>query len=263
MAEDVASIGVKFETDDIARGKASLEALAQQGPKVEKAMAGVEGAATPRLMKALADGISVPVGALRKMAEEGKLTSAVLSEALPKALGQLREEAKEVQTIGGAFTVLKNNIMEMVGAQSNASGTTKAFASGINALANNLDLLAAAGGAVAVVLGGALRRPDHCVGRGFCRLCSAGRPLPGRPGQHGWRQHDRCGGPGHRGRGCARRICRHVAARRPGGCRADRRWLGRDGLLHLRRQRQCAGQEHRRPGPAPGGPQAQDRCAAA
>ncbi|EPD35915.1 tape measure protein, partial [Delftia acidovorans] len=109
--------------------------------------------AAPRLMKALADGINVPVGALRKMAEEGKLTSAVLSEALPKALGQLREEAKEVQTIGGAFTVLKNNIMEMVGAQSNASGTTKAFASGINALANNLDLLAAAGGAVAVVLG--------------------------------------------------------------------------------------------------------------
>jgi len=109
--------------------------------------------AAPRLMKALADGINVPVGALRKMAEEGKLTSAVLSEALPKALGQLREEAKEVQTIGGAFTVLKNNIMEMVGAQSNASGTTKAFAAGINALANNLDLLAAAGGAVAVVLG--------------------------------------------------------------------------------------------------------------
>lgn len=109
--------------------------------------------AAPRLMKALADGINVPVGALRKMAEEGKLTSAVLSEALPKALGQLREEAKEVQTIGGAFTVLKNNIMEMVGAQSNASGTTKAFAAGINALANNLDLLAAAGGAVAVVMG--------------------------------------------------------------------------------------------------------------
>jgi tape measure domain-containing protein len=109
--------------------------------------------AAPRLMKALADGINVPMGALRKMAEEGKLTSAVLSEALPKALGQLREESKEVQTIGGAFTVLKNNIMEMVGAQSNASGTTKAFASGINALANNLDLLAAAGGAVAVVLG--------------------------------------------------------------------------------------------------------------
>lgn len=109
--------------------------------------------AAPRLMKALADGINVPMGALRKMAEEGKLTSAVLSEALPKALGQLREESKEVQTIGGAFTVLKNNIMEMVGAQSNASGTTKAFASGINALANNLDLLAATGGAVAVVLG--------------------------------------------------------------------------------------------------------------
>ena len=109
--------------------------------------------AAPRLMKALADGMNVPIGALRKMAEEGKLTSAVLAEALPKALGQLREEAKSVQTISGAFQVLKNNIMEMVGAQSNASGTTKAFANGINGMANNLDIVAAAAAAVATVLG--------------------------------------------------------------------------------------------------------------
>lgn len=109
--------------------------------------------AAPRLMKALADGIGVPVGALRKMASEGQLTSDVLAEALPKALGSLRKEAKSVQTISGSFTVLKNNIMEMVGAQSNASGATKAFAASINALANNLDLLAAAGGSVALVMG--------------------------------------------------------------------------------------------------------------
>lgn len=109
--------------------------------------------AAPRLMKALADGLGVPVGALRKMAEAGQLTSAVLAESLPKALGKLREEAESVQTISGAFTVLKNNIMLMVGAQATASGATKGFASGINLLANNLDVLATVGGAVALVLG--------------------------------------------------------------------------------------------------------------
>ena len=96
------------------------------------------------MLRNLADAMGVPVGALKKMASEGLLTSAVLAENLPKALGQLREEAKSVQNISGAFTVLKNNIMEMVGAQSNASWTTKALASGISGLANNLDLVAAA-----------------------------------------------------------------------------------------------------------------------
>ncbi|WP_166656601.1 tape measure protein [Comamonas sp. JUb58] len=109
--------------------------------------------AAPRLMKALADGLGVPVGALRKMAEAGQLTSAVLADSLPKALGKLREEAESVQTISGAFTVLKNNIMLMVGAQATASGATKGFANGISMLANNLDVLATVGGAVALVLG--------------------------------------------------------------------------------------------------------------
>lgn len=55
--------------------------------------------AAPRLMKALAEGIGVPIGALRKMAEEGQLTSKVLAEALPKALAQVRSEAEKIQTI--------------------------------------------------------------------------------------------------------------------------------------------------------------------
>lgn len=109
--------------------------------------------AAPRLMKALADGIGVPIGALRKMASEGQLTSSILAEALPKALGSLREEAKTVQTISGSFTVLKNNIMEMVGAQSSASGVTKALATSVNVLASNLDVLATTAGAVALVMG--------------------------------------------------------------------------------------------------------------
>ncbi|MBX9869284.1 MAG: tape measure protein, partial [Burkholderiaceae bacterium] len=50
--------------------------------------------AAPRLMKALADGIGVPVGALKDMASKGKITSEVMSRVLPKALEELREEAR-------------------------------------------------------------------------------------------------------------------------------------------------------------------------
>jgi len=104
--------------------------------------------ASPRLMQALADGIGVPVGALRAMAEQGQLTTAVLADALPRALGTLRNEARSVETIGGAVTVLKNNVMEMVGATAQSSGVVAAFSGGIKLLADNLVLV---GGAMATV----------------------------------------------------------------------------------------------------------------
>ena len=100
--------------------------------------------AAPRLMKALADGIGVSVGALRGMAEQGKLTSDVLATALPKALEGLRGEAKEVENIAGAFTLLKNSFTEFVGQQSQASGAASLLAQGIGLVAKNLDLVAAA-----------------------------------------------------------------------------------------------------------------------
>lgn len=100
--------------------------------------------AAPRLMKALADGIGMPVGALKQMASDGKLTSSVLADALPRALGELRKEAAAVQTISGAFTVLKNNVLEFVGAQAQSSGAVSVVTRGIGVLADNLNVLAAA-----------------------------------------------------------------------------------------------------------------------
>ncbi len=100
--------------------------------------------AAPRLMKALADGIGVPVGALKNMASEGKITSEVMANVLPKSLESLREEAKSVQTIGGAFTVLKNNVLEFIGTQAEANGTVKIISGAIGVLADNLGLLTAA-----------------------------------------------------------------------------------------------------------------------
>lgn len=107
--------------------------------------------AAPRLMQALADGMGVPIGALRKMAEEGQLTTAVLADSLPRALGTLREEAKSVESIAGAYTVLKNNILEMVGATAQSNGVVAALSGSINLLAENLTLAAGAMATVAAV----------------------------------------------------------------------------------------------------------------
>lgn len=102
--------------------------------------------ASPRLMQALADGIGVPVGALRAMAEQGALTTDVLANALPRALATLRTEAKSVESIGGAVTVLKNNLMELVGSTAQSNGAVSLLSGSIGLLADNLVLV---GGVVA------------------------------------------------------------------------------------------------------------------
>lgn len=94
--------------------------------------------AAPRLMKALADGMGLPVGALKAMAGEGQITSNIMATVLPKALESLREESKNIQTISGAFTVLKNEMLEFFGMQAQANGTVALITGAIRFLSENL-----------------------------------------------------------------------------------------------------------------------------
>ncbi|SIR85900.1 tape measure domain-containing protein, partial [Janthinobacterium sp. TND4EL3] len=94
--------------------------------------------AAPRLMKALADGMGLPVGALKAMAGEGQITSNIMATVLPKALESLREESKNIQTIAGAFTVLKNEMLEFFGIQAQANGTVALITGAIRLLSENL-----------------------------------------------------------------------------------------------------------------------------
>lgn len=93
--------------------------------------------AAPRLMKALADGMKVPIDKLRNLASEGKITSDILGNALVKSLEQVRVEAEQMNTVGGAFVVLKNNILLTAGSLDKASGASKAFASAIKSFADS------------------------------------------------------------------------------------------------------------------------------
>lgn len=70
----------------------------------------------PRLMQALADGIGVPVGALKEMAAQGQLTAQVVTDALTGQLETLRQEAATLpDTVGGAMTKLGDRWREAIG----------------------------------------------------------------------------------------------------------------------------------------------------
>ena len=100
--------------------------------------------AAPSIMRALADSLGVPVGALKKMAEEGKLTIAVLVEAMTGAQAQkIREEASDVPlTISRAWQVARNDLVKFFGEADQSIGASRALAGVIAFLGGNIAAIA-------------------------------------------------------------------------------------------------------------------------
>ena len=126
--------------------------------------------ASPSLLTALASGLGVARGELKKMAEEGKLTSAAMTQALAKGLPQLQADAKAAGTsIGSGFTAINNALLEYVGKGMQSSGVSQALATGLKKLADNVgpvvDLMTALSTvAVAAALGRATAAVVGMVG---------------------------------------------------------------------------------------------------
>jgi tape measure domain-containing protein len=94
---------------------------------------------TPRLAQAIADGMNVPIGKLREMAKEGKLTSEVVIAALQSQAGVLAAEYERLpQSISGAWTQLRNSVVDYVGEADAATGVSRSVADAIGLLARNL-----------------------------------------------------------------------------------------------------------------------------
>ena len=80
---------------------------------------------SPRFMKALADGLGVPIGKLKEMAANGELAAGVVGNALIGSLGKLKSEAAGLpDTVGGAFTRIKNDWLLAVDEINKESGLT-------------------------------------------------------------------------------------------------------------------------------------------
>lgn len=109
---------------------------------------------TPRLAQAIADGMGVTVGQLRKLGGEGKITGETVFNALKGQKDAVEAEfAKMPVTIGQSFVQLRNEILKYVGEADTAGGTSAAFAEGVALLARNLDVVVPVIGALGLALG--------------------------------------------------------------------------------------------------------------
>jgi len=106
---------------------------------------------TPRLAQAIADGMGAPLGSLRALAQEGKLTSEVVLDALLKERTRLAEEyASLPDTVSGALTRLRNAFQRAFGELDASSGLTAGLAQAIQLVAGHLELLIDLAGVVLV-----------------------------------------------------------------------------------------------------------------
>ncbi|MCP5340255.1 MAG: phage tail tape measure protein [Sinobacteraceae bacterium] len=95
---------------------------------------------SPRLAQALADGLNVPIGRLRKLAEEGRLTADVVVNALMSQKDKLATEYAQLpQTVSQSFERLRNAFAQWVSKVDESTGFTKKLAEALTFLAENLD----------------------------------------------------------------------------------------------------------------------------
>lgn len=94
----------------------------------------------PALAKAIADGLGVAVGDLRKLGESGTLTANAVVDALEAQADSVDEAFGEMKsTVAQSFTVLGNSLTKTVGVLDSATGASSDFAESIIDLAEYLD----------------------------------------------------------------------------------------------------------------------------
>lgn len=116
---------------------------------------------TPRLARAIAEGMGITVGQLRALGAEGKLTGSAVFDALSSQQKVIEEEfARMPTTVGQSFVLLGNAALKFVGEANEALGVTNMLAGGIKLLSENLDaalpVAAALGGVILLTLAPAI-----------------------------------------------------------------------------------------------------------
>lgn len=97
----------------------------------------------PYLMRQLADALGVPVGALKKLGEDGKLTADVVVNALSKAADKINADFEKLgPTLSGAFTVAKDAASRLVEKVDEVTGRSAQLTGVVQGLGQVLDRLA-------------------------------------------------------------------------------------------------------------------------
>lgn len=111
----------------------------------------------PRLTQALINAIGGGTKSLKQLKEEGKLSR----ESVLNALSGIGEEGRKLQdelakvplTVGQAFQQLDNAFLKFIGQNKLAQSGTSSFAVAVSALAENIEVLAGALAAIALIIG--------------------------------------------------------------------------------------------------------------
>jgi len=112
---------------------------------------------SPRLAKALADGLGVGMGQLRKMVNDGQVSVDKLVKALESQSAAIEAEFNSMPlTVERAMVQLRNSILQFVGEGSHELGAGSALAESVAFLARNLQALDQVVGIVAVAFGSRL-----------------------------------------------------------------------------------------------------------
>lgn len=110
----------------------------------------------PMVLDALSRSMGVPIGALKELGAEGKITSTELIKALDLIESEVDAAfAKTVPTMGQAFTVLRNSATQFFGELNKSAGITNTIAQAILLLADNLGRVATYAATAAAIYGGA------------------------------------------------------------------------------------------------------------
>ncbi|MER1936771.1 phage tail tape measure protein [Proteus terrae] len=98
---------------------------------------------TPALAKAIADGMGVSVGELRKKAQDGEMTIEKVIQALERAADSVDKKfATSVTTVSQGFTNLQSAMTKFIGETNQGTGATQLLTTGMTTLADNLSLVA-------------------------------------------------------------------------------------------------------------------------
>ena len=99
--------------------------------------------AMPNVMKVLAKSMNVPLGELRALSIAGKITADEMVKAFgdPAIAEEFRKLALNAQTVTGAWTVARNELMLLVGEFMKSSGATGGFIAVFNGLAESIKML--------------------------------------------------------------------------------------------------------------------------
>ncbi|MBB4000970.1 tape measure protein [Aurantimonas endophytica] len=106
-----------------------------------------------RVAEVIAEKMGVTVNQLRQLGADGKITGDIIYTSLTGNLELLQEQAESMPaTIGDAFTLLRNSLLEWIGGMDQATGTSARLAEAIIYLGDNIGVIAR----VAAVAGVAL-----------------------------------------------------------------------------------------------------------